>query len=64
MNNELDHNRIVTPSLKEDDNEVEGSLRPKSLREYIGQDKVKGKMKIFIDAAKMRGRKKYHRRCN
>lgn len=55
MNNELDENRIVTPTLKEDDNEVEGSLRPKSLKEYIGQDKVKDKLKIFIDAAKMRG---------
>jgi len=54
MNNELDDNRIVTPTLKEDDNEVEGSLRPKNLKEYIGQDKVKNKLKIFIDAAKMR----------
>lgn len=55
MANELDENRIVTPTLREDDNEVEGSLRPKSLKEYIGQDKVKNKLKIFIDAAKMRG---------
>lgn len=55
MSNELDENRIVTPTLKEDDNEVEGSLRPKNLKEYIGQDKVKNKLKIFIDAAKMRG---------
>ncbi len=54
MSNGLDDNRIVTPTLKEDDNEVEGSLRPKNLKEYIGQDKVKNKMKIFIDAAKMR----------
>ncbi|WP_432401262.1 Holliday junction branch migration DNA helicase RuvB [Wukongibacter sp. M2B1] len=54
MSNGLEDNRIVTPSLKEDDNEVEGSLRPKNLKEYIGQDKVKNKMKIFIDAAKMR----------
>lgn len=54
MSNGLDDNRIVTPTLKEDDSEVEGSLRPKSLKEYIGQDKVKSKLKIFIDAAKMR----------
>lgn len=54
MNGGLDDNRIVTPTLKEDDNEVEGSLRPKNLKEYIGQDKVKNKLKIFIDAAKMR----------
>jgi Holliday junction DNA helicase RuvB len=55
MSNGLDDNRIVTPTLKEDDNEVEGSLRPKNLKEYIGQDKVKSKLNIFIDAAKMRG---------
>ncbi|MCT4563994.1 MAG: Holliday junction branch migration DNA helicase RuvB [Maledivibacter sp.] len=55
MSNGLDDNRIVTPTLKEDDNEVEGSLRPKNLKEYIGQDKVKNKLNIFIDAAKMRG---------
>ncbi|SHK23990.1 Holliday junction branch migration DNA helicase RuvB [Paramaledivibacter caminithermalis] len=55
MSSGLDDNRIVTPTLKEDDSEVEGSLRPKSLKEYIGQDKVKDKLKIFIDAAKMRG---------
>ena len=54
MSNGLDDNRLITPTFKEDDGEVEGSLRPKNLKEYIGQDKVKNKMKIFIDAAKMR----------
>ncbi|MCG8540718.1 MAG: Holliday junction branch migration DNA helicase RuvB [Clostridia bacterium] len=54
MSNGFDDDRIVTPTLKEDDNEAEGSLRPKTLKEYIGQNKVKNKMKIFIDAAKMR----------
>ncbi len=54
MSSELDDNRLMTPTFKEDDGEVEGSLRPKTLREYIGQDKVKSKMKVFIDAAKMR----------
>jgi len=51
---DMDNNRIITPNYTEDEYEVEGSLRPKTLREYIGQDKVKNKMKIFIDAAKMR----------
>ncbi len=54
MNENIDNNRIITPKFTEDEHEVEGSLRPKSLNEYIGQDKLKHKMKIFIDAAKMR----------
>lgn len=33
----------------------EGSLRPKRLREYIGQEKAKENLSVFIDAAKMRG---------
>ena len=45
---------LVTTSLTQDD-EGEGSLRPKSLVEYIGQEKVKGNLSIFIQAAKMRG---------
>lgn len=55
MDKKFNNNRIVTPNLKADDFEVEGSLRPRYLNEYIGQDKVKNKLKIFIDAAKMRG---------
>ncbi|RKD28034.1 Holliday junction DNA helicase subunit RuvB [Caminicella sporogenes DSM 14501] len=54
MNKNLNNNRIVTPNLKSDDIEIEGSLRPKYLSDYIGQDKVKNRLKIFIDAAKMR----------
>ncbi len=34
---------------------MENSLRPKALKEYIGQDKVKENMKIYIEAAKKRG---------
>lgn len=45
---------LVTTSLTQDD-EGEGSLRPKSLVEYIGQEKAKGNLSIFIQAAKMRG---------
>ncbi len=40
-------------SLPEDSNE--GSLRPRSITEYIGQEKAKGNLEIFINAAKMRG---------
>ena len=45
---------LVTTSLTQDD-EGEGSLRPKALAEYIGQEKAKGNLSIFIQAAKMRG---------
>jgi len=48
------YNRIITPNVTPDEYEVEGSLRPKTLDEYIGQDKVKEKMRIFISAARMR----------
>ena len=48
-------NRIVSPVLTQgEDSEAELSLRPKFLREYIGQDKVKENLKVFIDAAKAR----------
>ena len=45
---------LVTTSLTRDD-EGEYSLRPKMLREYIGQEKAKGNLEVFIQAAKMRG---------
>lgn len=49
-------NRIVAPNLitnERDDADV--SLRPKTLSEYIGQDKVKENLSIYIEAAKKRG---------
>ena len=42
----------TTASIAEDTNE--GSLRPKTLNEYIGQKKAKGNLEIFISAARMR----------
>lgn len=47
-------NRIISGGVLEDDLEIEGSLRPKWLNEYIGQKKVKQKLDIFIKAAKGR----------
>ena len=44
---------LVTTSLLQEDG-AEGSLRPKSLQEYIGQKKAKENLSIFIDAAKLR----------
>ncbi len=47
-------NRIVTGSIQREDMENEITLRPKWISEYIGQDKAKEKLKIFIQAAKER----------
>ena len=48
-------NRIMTPRFTETDHDIEISLRPKALTEYIGQEKVKENLKIYIEAAKSRG---------
>ncbi len=48
-------NRIVTSEYIRDDSEAENSLRPKTLEEYVGQDKAKENLRVFIEAAKMRG---------
>lgn len=47
-------NRIVTPEYTGADAETEFSLRPRTLAEYIGQDKAKENLSIYIEAAKMR----------
>ena len=46
--------RIICPGLGEGDNEIENTLRPRTLNDYVGQDKVKENLKIFIEAAKKR----------
>ncbi len=58
MNNEHEYdfeNRILSSSYSVEDTETEFSLRPKTLADYIGQDKAKENLKIYIDAAKKRG---------
>lgn len=47
--------RMVAPEATREDTDIDFSLRPKTLSEYIGQDKVKENLKIFIEAAKQRG---------
>lgn len=47
--------RIITTDLMEEDLKNEGSLRPQRLSDYIGQEKAKENLKIFIEAAKQRG---------
>ena len=48
-------NRIVSTGLTETDTDIENSLRPKTLEDYIGQDKVKENLAIYIEAARTRG---------
>lgn len=47
-------NRIISSLEREEDVEIESNLRPKWLEDYIGQDKVKKQLNIYIQAAKMR----------
>lgn len=47
--------RMVEPSYNAGDAETDLTLRPKTLAEYIGQDKVKENMAVYIEAAKNRG---------
>ncbi len=55
-NNDFDfENRIMSPEYSGTDGDVEFSLRPKTLGEYIGQDKAKENLSIYIQAAKLRG---------
>ena len=52
----MDNNQLIRPELEDDlEENLETSIRPKLLEEYIGQSKVKENMKIYIEAAKKRG---------
>ena len=54
--NEMDYeNRIVSTEFTQADSDIENSLRPKQLSDYIGQDKVKENLSVYIQAAKARG---------
>ncbi|MCI6044985.1 Holliday junction branch migration DNA helicase RuvB [bacterium] len=46
--------RIITTDMMEEDIRMEGSLRPQYLKDYIGQEKAKQNLKIYIEAAKQR----------
>lgn len=49
-----DENRIITSGMQSEDVDIENSLRPKKLDDYLGQEKAKELLKIFIEAAKNR----------
>lgn len=46
--------RVIETNITEEDVKIEGSLRPKYLKDYIGQEKAKSNLKIYIEAAKQR----------
>lgn len=46
--------RMITTDFTEEDKKIEGSLRPQLLSSYIGQEKVKENLKVYIEAAKQR----------
>ncbi len=50
----MEFNRLIVPEQKPQEVKSEINLRPQRLSEYVGQDKTVEKLKIFIDAAKMR----------
>lgn len=55
-----EEDRIITSGMKNEDIDIEQSLRPKNLNEYLGQNKVKEQLKIFIEAAKCRNEQLDH----
>ena len=51
----MEDTRLITPQLREEDSELDRSIRPRKMEEYIGQTRVKENLKIFIEAARKRG---------
>ena len=47
--------RVISTQIQEEDQKIETSLRPQRLEEYIGQEKAKKTLKVYIEAAKQRG---------
>ncbi len=58
MANEIgfsDNERLISPMAQREDIDNENSLRPQRLAEYVGQEKIKDNLSIYLEAAKMRG---------
>ena len=51
----FEDDRFITSTKTLGDSELDNSLRPKSLSDYVGQDKIKSNLKVFIEASKKRG---------
>ena len=56
IENEMDfESRLSAPEYTNEDNEIENSLRPKQLCDYVGQEKAKENLSVYIKAARLRG---------
>ena len=51
----IETDRLIAPAAAPQDEAIERALRPKRLAEYIGQEKIRGQLSIFIEAARKRG---------
>ena len=51
----MEDRRILTAGMREEDRDTEPKLRPERLENYIGQENVKENLRVFIEAAKLRG---------
>ena len=51
----MDAERFISSSMNAGEEETEVSLRPKTFTDYVGQDKIKSNLAVFIEAAKKRG---------
>lgn len=47
--------RIFNPNLREEEQRLDLTLRPTNLAEFVGQERIKNNLKIFLEAAKQRG---------
>lgn len=51
----MNNRKVISTEIQEEDIKVEKSLRPQRLDDYIGQEKAKANLKVYIEAAKGRG---------
>lgn len=51
----MNNRKVISTEIQEEDIKVEKNLRPQRLEEYIGQEKAKANLKVYIEAAKKRG---------
>lgn len=51
----MNNRKVISTEIQEEDIKVEKNLRPQRLEEYIGQEKAKANLKVYIEAAKQRG---------
>ena len=47
--------RVISTKMQEEDIKIESSLRPQTLEDYIGQEKIKYNLQVYIEAARGRG---------